>query len=602
MTPDQYLDKIISIIQNNTRHIDYDRTVAHAKFCRQIMTGEDQDELIVSYKPRESDEQKKQRISLYNSRTKHCANRIVTTFKEVERADITVDNYGYEQDEQAKERKEALNSRLTAYAGVGLKKYVHDAARRLNFYDPNTWVVTEFYQSEKKDYVHPYPLEIFSSQAIMFEYENGTLQYLVGMWPETVTIDGKEVKRNKYTLYGIGVAYTLKDLGEKDKAKIDPETDTIIIKIDKQDHVFSLETFNTGYDFVPAVRVGYKKDPKTFWRTFVSPLDPAEHVFKDIINTKSEYDLHRALHGFLQKYQYVDKCNFTREGNDRCLNGVMSNSNIQCPKCKGSGVMIHTSVQDVIFMAKPDSPVEGFKLSDMTHYVEIPQHVIDRHVNDLEKLEKDVSLAIFNSNVFDRSEIAVTATEKRLNLQSVYNEFTDFSENVSQLFISLATQSATAMGVEKGLIVSHKISKDYALETVDELLIQRKSAVDSGAPYDVLQTIDFSIMTKQNADNQAYIEMLRAQETWRPWKDKSKEEIIFLLSSLDQWDPDRMLYIYFDKVFTKIWATDATASFHKMTFENQETEVLKIVSSLIDEKKKLQSNLDPRQALSEQVQ
>ena len=95
-SPDELLNILQNVISEKKVHANYSHVVALAKLFRQIMTGNDQNELIVSYKTRETTEQKEQRIHLYNSRTAYVSNKVLSQFKEVERADKTVDNIWYE--------------------------------------------------------------------------------------------------------------------------------------------------------------------------------------------------------------------------------------------------------------------------------------------------------------------------------------------------------------------------------------------------------------------------------------------------------------------------------------------------------------------------
>jgi hypothetical protein len=602
-SPEELFDILKNVVSNKTTHKHYKRTTELAKLYRQIMTGEDQDELIISYKVRETTEQKTQRVKLYNSRTAYVANKVVSQYKEVERTDNIVDNIWYENDgDNTKNLLKELNDRLSHYSGTkDVKRYLHDAVRRLNFFDPNAWIVTEFRYKDPKEKPYPYPIEIYSNNAVMYEKDFGVTQYLVGKWPIKVTeAEGYETKKerdgSKYTIYGAEVAYTFTEAGEKGKAMIMPGAEYITIEVDKKAILFIVERFETKFMEVPAIQVGYKSDPNTDWQTFVSPLEPAMHIIRDLINTKSEYDLHKALHGFAQKFVFADKCTFRAQISngpaDICDNGILRHSQAQCPACKGTGKQIHTTVQDMVVVKKPEDGEGTFvKLAEMVHYVEIPQHIIEMHKQDLKDLENDVSLAIFNANVFDRAEVAVTATEKRLNMQSVYNELADFAECWAEIYVKNVKLSANVIDGLMGLIVECSIPKDYRMESVVEILSNRKLAIESGAPYDIINTFDMSVLMKQNQDNKIYIDQIKAQEQFRPFRDKAKEEIIYIMTSLSEYDPDKILYMFFDKIFTKIWADPALQKFHKMKFVAQKTIIDNEVNIIIEEKQALSTDI-----------
>lgn len=580
--------KLIDVIKNGKTHEYYKETVEYAKWCKQIMTGDDQNELVISYKINETTTQKEQRLRLYNSRTAYVANKVLSTFNEVERTDAVIDNISFETGEVDLKN---LTSRLEVYTpDQDFKKYVHDAARRLNFYDPNSWIVTEFRIDNALKAPYPYPMEVFSDQAIDFEIAYNKVQYLVVCHkinikkkdnsnvgqPTKGTTKMKSVEGKKYTIYGAGNAYRITELGDEPT-----DLETIVIK----EVTYTVEFFDTKVREVPVVRIGYVKNASTFWKTFVSPLHPAKHILQDLINNKSEYDLHKALHGFIQKYTFAEACDYVAPDNqDRCNGGLMNVSGRKCERCKGTGKKVHTTVQDVILIKMPEYKEEHIPLKDFVHYVEIPQHIINAYKQDVKDLEIDVSYAIFNKDTFTKNDVANTAFEVKLNKQSVYNVLSDFGDNVSRLVKALTRQAADAIGYPEGIIVDYMIPKDFRMDSPEDLLAMRKAAIDAGSPYDVVATFDLQMLQKQNLDNPTLVDQIKAQENWRPFKDKTLEERIMIVSMLDPLDPDKVLYTYFDKIFTKIWSNPAFNMFHKMKYQAQKTIVDKEVEIIIKEK------------------
>lgn len=623
------LEKIISTAKHNYKHVHYKRTTELAEFYRQIMTGKDQDEYILSYKPNESTNQKKQVLNLYNSRTAHTANRIYSTFKEVERSDNVVDNLTYDNEDDSTDRKETLMDVLDKYNGSeDLKSYLHDAVLRLNFYDPNSFLVVEF-DIEDEDNIKPYPFEVMSDQVADFEFYKGVLQYLTVLQPcevcerkipidptshrsgfEKMEADTRQGR--KYTMYGPDVAFRLTELGEMDRAEYEDDDITgEIIEIEDADsnktYLWHFEEFETLSQAVPAIRVGYMRDPETNWETSAGILQPAEHIFIEQMRVKREYDLHRALHGFLQKYAYVEECDFEyidkEEGvRDSCAGGTMRIKGDTCPKCNGSGKKVHTTVQDVILIKQPASGglEDRIPLKEMVHYVEIPQHIIEGHKQDLKDIEKDAALSIFNSNVFDRSEIAVTATEKRLNLQSVYNVLADYGKRWSEIYRFTVDQIAIYLDIFEGLIVEHDFGNDFKMETLEELLDQRKAAVNSGSPYPVIQSIDVSILSKQNQDNLEMVEKIKAKEKWRPFKDKKDSEVVMIITMLPENHPHRVLWIHFDQIFEDIFNDDRYANFHRFPYKAQKMIVEQKVNGVIEEEQELFSTPNFRESIADE--
>jgi hypothetical protein len=583
---DSLTDRLILIIAKSLRHKNYDKTIKVADFWRKIMTGDDQDEILISYKLSETKEQKQQRIRLYNSRTSYASHKIISTFKEVERSEEISNSITLKKND---ETPDELMTRLKTYES-GFRDYVHESVRRLNFFDPNAWIINEFYQKNESEKPFCYPLEILSPYAIDYEYYYGDLQYLAikqnvkVMEPieksstsplKNVTKEYAEKDGSQYTIYGPEWSIRMTEY-------YGAPSDLEIITIEKKE--YTVEYFNYKYKTVPAIQVGYIKDPSTNWETFESPLYSARHIFNDLINTKAEYDLAKAIHGFIQKFAYAESCDYSiasEDGNDRCDNGTMILSRGKCPSCKGTGKKVHTTVQDVILVKLPSDKSEHIPLSEYIYYQEIPKHIIDGYKQDIKDLEIDISLAIFNKDTFSQSEVSTTATEIRLNKQSVYNVLYEFALNVQKVYKELALQVADVINLRDDINVEYTLPRDFQMESIDDLLLQRRNAIGASVPYDIVAAIDRKILMKQNMDNSDLVSQIKAQDLWRPFKDKTESERIGIISMLADDDPDKVLYIYFDKIFTEIWNDVRYNNFHKLTYKIQKNIVDDAVKNMI---------------------
>ena len=78
--------KLLRVIQGY-KHANYERTVELAEFARQIITGEAYGELVFNYAPRETEEQKVQRVDISQVRTKAIAGKIEGFYKGAFRPD-----------------------------------------------------------------------------------------------------------------------------------------------------------------------------------------------------------------------------------------------------------------------------------------------------------------------------------------------------------------------------------------------------------------------------------------------------------------------------------------------------------------------------------
>jgi len=281
---------LFNTVANNAKHIDYKRTVSVAHWNYKIMTGDDQDDIIVSYKRREITEQQHQRIRLTNSRTQYVGNKVFNLYSEVHRSDRTVNNIRNDSNDV-----DSLVFNLNNFNELrDLETYLDEKYRYFNFYDPNAFLVIEF---DNEDPVNEkptvYPFEVKSDEAVDYTYDRGVLQYLT----VRQDVEYKSVKKDetvhayKWTMYAPLVSYVAQHIPEDAVFEIPEGWDILTIQMK------DVETLETMSDRVPAMQFGYLRDPITAGRTYVSPMYPAEKILTDLIWRKSEYDLAHALHG-----------------------------------------------------------------------------------------------------------------------------------------------------------------------------------------------------------------------------------------------------------------------------------------------------------------
>lgn len=598
---DQLLEKL-KRAASGYRHPQFKHNKEEAEFWKKIITGDSQDDLIISYKLSESENQKNERVRLYNARTSYVAGRIYQSCKEVKRTDnITNDLIFKGDDDKAKAQLEDSTNNFEGNQSV--EDYIHETFQRYNFFDPNAFLAIEFDRTDGA--IDPYPVVVESKNAADFEFYHGNLQYLISCYecdlnemskstPAARQVTKKE-KGKKYTLYGHELAWELRELGKKGKA-IEPKNESgQLIEIAQKDGgrktMWFLKEYNMRPKGVPAHQLGYIKDPLNDFKTYTSFLHPARNLFREMINTKSEYDLHKALHGFIQKFAYAEDCNYEHimEGGtkDKCDRGSMLVSGDVCPKCKGSGVKVHTSVQDVILLKMPDSREERIPLEDMVHYVEIPAHMITGLKEDLEELEAKCNIAIFNSSVFDRAEIAVTATEKKLDKESANIVFADYGEANAIVQKFAVNQIAKFQDLDGKFTHTYSFPKDFKMESYSELLTLRKNMSEAGSPYFLLDSVDSRLLNKQYRDDQSFILKVQARERFRPFRDKSQEEVMIIVSMLPELHPRKVLWMYFDEIFEDIYNDDRYKKFHIFKWPVQKEVVEKKVNEVIERERSL---------------
>lgn len=586
------LDKFIEdTAVHGHRHEYYSHTVSIADFAMKIMTGDNQDDIIIEYKTKESEKARKQRVRVTNSLTQKVANSVKSQYEELARVDNVVEQFYYENDGDAQQIKvdEITAAISNFYENDTLTKYLHEKVLHLNFYDPNAFIVCEAaYQKNdtlRQNKPQPYPLEIYSNQAVNYQFENGVLGWLVARQETKFTSKrdrNKEIKLPLYTLYAAEWTIQMQEVDdEADYQVLDGWELRNYVLEGGTTKTFLVKDHHTLMKVCPAIRVGYYKDPETNLNTCVTPLWPAEHIFRDMIWTKSEYDLCRALHGFYQKFIYAPLCEYVDDHGHKCNRGKCGHD--ICPACDGAGVLVHTTVQDVVILDMPKDRSTAVPLSNFVHYEHIPMDLLRQHKEDLKDMEAAVNQAIFQRDLLNIGEIVSTATEIRDVQNSKYNVISTYGDNWSKVWKHLVDCVANYLGNEEGLIIEHDFSSDFIIETLNELYEQRAKAINANAPYAIIREIDRKIMMKQNRGNAVQVQILDAKEKWKPLREKSESERLTVISGLPELHPMRVRYEYFEEIFSEIYAQKRDKPFHTLNWEAQKTIIDEIVNRIIEE-------------------
>lgn len=100
----------------------------------------------------------------------------------------------------------------------------------------------------------------------------------------------------------------------------------------------------------------------------------------------------------------------------------------------------------------------------------------------------------------------------------------------------------------------------------------------------IIAAFDIDILGKQHKDDPDFIKAYKAKERFRPMRDKGRDERTMLLTALPQDDPERVLYLYFERLMDDIF--DEHENFPDMPYKKQRDIVYSKVDELIAEKAK----------------
>ena len=314
-------------------------------------------------------------------------------------------------------------------------------------------------------------------------------------------------------------------------------------------------------EYVPAFRVGWKRDPATKGRTYLTPWHAALPYLEKIVKSNSELDLTMALHCFPQKVIAVEKCD-----DPDCFGGVVKLQDGQkgvCKKCEGSGVRFHRSAQDIITVPLPKTGDDLLSLDNMIRYISPPIDLPKFQDEYIDKLTKKCISTVYNSDIFTRSEIAETATAKTIDLDNVYDTLFPMAVKFSALYKFGVKSIAKLIDREEGLVVVHSFSKDFRFKSKDDYIAERAAAVAAEVPAEVLGAIDSEIFRIDTADNPDEFAEHEIRRDLNPFEGKRREEVQFIISG--QLAPRRQIILYtcygfiFDLILSekpKFWMLD----------------------------------------------
>lgn len=604
MTTGEMIIRLAEIIRRDERHKDYKRVCDLSKLYTQLVTGEDMDELLHQFTPRESLEMFEQRKRLTQHITKTVSQNVMDIFYKVPRSNSVQRNIGYKDNDTA--RLKALNGLLLEFWGdQSLDDFMNMRWFELNFTDPNTFVVTEWKDFDNtRERATPYPFEVDCKSAIMFEFKNNNLQYLVSEQEKTtVRWDKKKredvtVKVENYTMYGETQTVKFTELEEVEAMKVIQANNTGIMNGDfifgnyfiedaTKREVYLITVFaphNLGY--VPAKRVGFKRDLATNGRTFVSPLDKATPILMKMVKSNSELDLTMALHTFPQKIQYSARCKATD-----CREGMTVDGAI-CTHCHGSGYEIITSAQEAITIAMPKEKADMIDLSNIIRYEYPPVDLVTFQKEYIDNLTVYVKEAVFNTELFSKKEVSETATGKNISLQNVYDSLYPVAQAYSKVWYFLVTTVADIVELDEGLMAFYHFSKDFKLKSLSDLYMDLKMVGDARASEFVKMAIEGDIASIIYSEDERALLKYNVKQSFYPFSGKSPDEIKMVVTGTDITTFTKVFYANFGQVFdqveleqalTRDSSQDSCIDFYYMARDKQWELIQKKVEEIIKE-------------------
>lgn len=502
-----------SIIAENKRHKDYKRVCELAETYYKMRTGDGIDTLLQQIVSRETDDEFEMRKKLTNSIIPPTLSSTRLPFQKVVRKRPKVRKIDWETGD-VENKKSIVEQKIENYWGHrSLEEFLEYAFIEYNFTDPNAFLITEFDEfNPVTEKASPYPFIASSEEAIMFEYKNNILQYLV------VRQKGEGLT---YTIY---LGYDTVRFTEVESAFFTEVIDEIPTGEDIAGRFYRIETFQPKASKVPAERFGYLPDAVTQGRTFVSVFHDVIPYLNKILKNDSELDLTTAMTAFPQRFRYVSPC-------PDCSGGRLPDGSI-CGTCGGTGKeQLHSSTMDVVTLDLPRDKEDMIDLEGLLVYKSPPLELLKFQQEYVDSLRASVYLLMFNKELLTRNELANTATEVHITEDNLNDTLRPFSVALSAMWCLVVTDIATFTDFGDGLIVEHLYPEDFKFKSQTELMDELKRAKDAGASTSTIAAIEDDINEILYADRPEELKIMRIKNNFNPFRGYSEESVRMLIAA-----------------------------------------------------------------------
>ena len=542
----QGFQELRRIITDNVTHRDYKHVCELAEEYYKMVSGDGISDLLRRVVSRETEDEFEMRKTITNSIIPPTLASTKLSFQKAVRKKPKVRKIDWETEGDYEKRQAELELKIAEYWGdASLEKFFEYAYVDYNYLDPNAFLITEFDEFDSnKEKAKPYPFIATSQQAIMFEFKNNILQYLVVKLPITLVDEkGKEYEGSKYTIY-LGTD-TIVFTEVRDKPMFYTLDNDFPEGIEIGGKYYTVSYFIPKSDKIPARRFGFKHDAQTQGRTFISVFHDVMPYLNKTLKIDSELDLSTAMTAFPQRFRYVNPC-------PDCKGGVTPDGKT-CGTCHGTGKEpIHASAMDVVTLNIPYDTAEMIDLDKLLVYKAPPIELLDFQERYIQNLRASIYLMMFNKELMTRNELTNTATEVKITEDNMNDTLKPFASGLSTLWEFVVTDIATFTDLGKGLIVEHQYPDDFKFKTQADMMDELKNAKDAGASTSTIAAIEDDINEMLYADRPEELKIIRIKNAYNPFRGYSEENVRLLISQNLTTHYNAVLWANLESIFNEL--------------------------------------------------
>lgn len=574
MTIEQARGRLSQII-NGARHPEYDEVLEISRLSKIIHADESKDlsDELRRYRSTESAEMHLQRLRAYNPVTRTLLQPTYSYTQHIRRSD------------SRREMVVQPNANVAAAVGRNFERFYNDmtitdylfsAVDWANKYDPNTWIgfERENVQNGTQTLVQVYPVEFSGKEVVDFAMTPaGNTRYICARLKyDEKDRDGRLVEVESYFFYGAG--YIIRAVSNE-KAPVHTQIDAELFEartfvVNGRPTPFLYREIENGASECPFFRAGaFRHERHNVCEMLVQSAVP---VVQDLIRDTNFLSIHKALHIFPERAEYVRPCTAVNEQDQPCIggyyNGVRDGKHL-CGACNGTGKLTARTEQEKIQLVWEDNmtPESFVELNKLVHYFDRPLNVTEFYVQEIKRQQELIFATTYNQNSLIPSGAPKTATEVNIQADMINNVLISIARRIEVGFELAHRIAFQYYNATSGADASLSFGKDFKVVPLDQLVTLYDAAKTAGVPRMVLKAIEADMIEKAYPDWPQYRDEIGAINEYKPFDDKEPAEIQGIIISRAPDDPARIRWENWSEIVRLIQRAIRPRFFHELTPE-----------------------------------